>query len=65
MRIDRASPRPSYRVVSEGEACTIRNVVVGSTNWIFSDGNGTVVLRADEVEEVLTTASRSSAARPT
>jgi regulator of RNase E activity RraA len=46
----------AYRVVSEGESCTVRNVAVGASDWIFSDGNGTVVLRADEVEEVLTTA---------
>jgi regulator of RNase E activity RraA len=43
----------AFRVESSGRSCLIGNVAVRSGDWVFSDGNGTVVVPPDAVAEVL------------
>jgi regulator of RNase E activity RraA len=43
----------AFRVQSAGESCVINNVVVRTSDWIFSDGNGTVVVPSSLVADVL------------
>jgi regulator of RNase E activity RraA len=43
----------SYRVSEVGTECTIDNVIVRTGDWIFSDNNGTVVVPADRMDQIL------------
>jgi regulator of RNase E activity RraA len=43
----------AYRVSETGTACRIGDVCVTTGDWVFTDGNGTVVVRDDVVVDVL------------
>jgi regulator of RNase E activity RraA len=43
----------AYRVSETGTECRIGDVRIVTGDWVFTDGNGTVVVREDIVEEVL------------
>jgi regulator of RNase E activity RraA len=43
----------SYRVESAGGMCLVNRVLVHTGDWVFSDGNGTVVVPAARLQEVL------------
>jgi regulator of RNase E activity RraA len=47
----------AFRVDSVGESCIIANVVIRADDWIFSDGNGTVVVPRSQLAEVLRAAT--------
>ncbi|GHE79555.1 hypothetical protein GCM10018785_54620 [Streptomyces longispororuber] len=46
----------AYRVESAGDTCLVDHVPVHTGDWVFSDGNGTVVVPAARLREVLTAA---------
>jgi regulator of RNase E activity RraA len=43
----------AFRVESSGRSCLIGNVAVRCGDWVFSDGNGTVIVPPGAVAEVL------------
>jgi regulator of RNase E activity RraA len=43
----------AFRVESTGRSCLIGNVTVRSGDWVFSDGNGTVIVPPDALAEVI------------
>lgn len=47
----------AYRVESVGRDCMIDHVIVRAGDWVFSDGNGTVVVPAPLLGEVLARAA--------
>jgi regulator of RNase E activity RraA len=47
----------AYRVESAGSSCLVNRVLVHTGDWVFSDGNGTVVVPAARLHEVLAAAS--------
>lgn len=47
----------AFRVDSVGTSCVIANVIIRSQDWIFSDGNGTVVVPPGLLAEVLRAAA--------
>ncbi|KUF16415.1 MULTISPECIES: hypothetical protein [Streptomyces] len=47
----------AYRVESAGTTCLIDHVLVHTGDWVFSDGNGTVVVPSARLHEVLSAAT--------
>ncbi len=47
----------SYRVESVGDSCVIDNVLIRAGDWIFSDGNGTVIVPPSHLAEVMAAAT--------
>ncbi len=47
----------AYRVESAGSSCLVNRVLVHTGDWVFSDGNGTVVVPAARLHVVLAAAS--------
>ncbi|WP_020552112.1 hypothetical protein [Embleya scabrispora] len=47
----------AYRVESVGGTCLVEHVLVHTGDWVFSDGNGTVVVPAARLHEVLAAAA--------
>ncbi|MEW1551694.1 RraA family protein [Streptomyces tsukubensis] len=47
----------SYRVESAGTSCLVNRVPVDTGDWVFSDGNGTVVVPSARLHDVLAAAA--------
>ncbi|MEU7433854.1 hypothetical protein AB0B07_23945 [Streptomyces sioyaensis] len=47
----------SYRVVSVGDTCQVGHTLVAGGDWVFTDGNGTVLVPRGLVQKALTAAA--------